>query len=365
MHGAASGLIEAFQTYYAGPGSGVANASSWAEIPAPPAGFFKYGSGGINTLGTLCGVPNGACAVLGLVNKVAAANDVIQRYATTLYPTDDLDGYTGFDGTTPAVTPPNPIDDDDVLAHTVSNSPICHASISKWCYAAGVNLAMADAQSRNYKNDRCGKVCADICAYTARLINGSVANGSSYTSDSTYQAIVPGNYVLPEVTQDCIGCHHKKADAPTTPAQITEMQCDVCHGDYLHQPHHGAELTIMDAWVSKTNNQIKSGYYPGQSVRYHVIFGVNNRGSSFVRTVNTKAKGPTSTGTWSDKLPAKKETFSSGPSYEFKWDRTIDANAVVGSKGTLVIRLTAADYQGGPVMCQAERIVKFNIVNPY
>ena len=200
-----------------------------------------------------------------------------------------------------------------------------------------------------------------MAAFTARVINGQVTYPDP---NPPYYSLGAGDYTLPAVTQECTGCHHKKADAPDTPAQLTEMQCDTCHGDHLSEFHAAAALTIHDAWVSKTNNAIKSGYYPGQSVRYHVIFGVNNRGSSFVRTVNTKAKGPTSTGTWKDKLPAKKETLGSGPSYEFKWDRTIDANALVGSKGTLVMRLTAADYVGGPAVAEDLRIVKFNIVAP-
>ena len=364
MHGAASGLIEAFQTYYAGPGSGVANAASWAEIPAPPAGFFKYGSGGIAGCATLCGVPNGAAAVLGLIGAPGGASaQMLQFYAYTSFPTDDLCGYSGQEGTVVSVTPPDPMDDDtEVLAHTISTVPICHASISKWCYAAGVSLCTKDTYGRNHKNDRCGKVCAEISAYTARLINGLTTNASSYTG-APYYALVPG-YTLPQNVQDCMGCHTKCSDPTLRPAQISEMDCQTCHGDYLTF-HDAANLTIEDAWVSKQNNVIKSGYYPNQPVRYHVLFSVNNRGSTFVRNVDSKAKGPTATGTWKDKLPVNKQTLGSGPSNEFKWDRTIDANAVIGSKGTLVIRLTAADYVGGPAVAQDERIVKFNIVNPY
>lgn len=364
MHGSASGLIEAFQTYYAGAGVAVANAASWAEIPAPPAGFFKYGSGGIAGAATLCGIPNGACAVCGMIGATAvASNQVLQFYSHTSFPTDDLCGETApWPGTAVPSTPPDPIDDDDVLAHTISGVPICHASISKWCYAAGVNLCSKDSSMRGLKNDRCGKVCAEVAAYTARLINGMTTNAASFTG-APYEALVPG-YTLPQSVQDCMGCHTKCSDPTQYPAQISEMDCETCHGDYLGEFHSAAAITIQDAWVSKTNNVIKDGYYPGQNVRYHVTFSVNNRGSSFVRNVNSKAKGPTATGTWKDTL-LKKETLGSAPDHEFKYDRVIDADAVVGSKGTLVMRLTAADCVGGPAVAEDERIVKFNIVAPY
>jgi hypothetical protein len=193
------------------------------------------------------------------------------------------------------------------------------------------------------------------------LINGLATNAASYT-DPPEEALALG-YTLPQRVIDCRGCHTKCSDPTQYPAQISEMDCDTCHGDYLSEFHAAAAITIQDAWVSKRNNVVKDGYYPGQLVRYHVTFSVNNRGSSFVRNINSKAKGPTATGTWKDKL-LKKQTLGSGP-YEFKYDKVIDANAVVGSKGTLVMRLTAADYVGGPAVAQDERIVKFNIVAPY
>jgi hypothetical protein len=115
--------------------------------------------------------------------------------------------------------------------------------------------------------------------------------------------------------------------------------------------------------VSKRNNVIKEGYYPGQLVRYHVTFSVNNRGSSFIRNVNSKAKGPTATGTWKDPL-LKKQTLGSG-NYEWKYDTAIDGDAVVGSKGTLVMRLTAADSVGGAPVAEDTSITKFKIVAAY
>ncbi len=141
--------------------------------------------------------------MLGLTAKGA---EVLGYYSETVFPTSAVpDAWDStWDG-------PEPIPDEDVLAHTVANSPLCHISISKWCYAAGVDLNDADDQSRGYKNDRCGKICADMAAFTAELINGS-----------TYV------YGVPNKTAECIVCHNA-ASPPGTPAQAGKMDCAGCH----------------------------------------------------------------------------------------------------------------------------------------
>ena len=200
MNGAASGLIEATK-YAAGSGDG------WASIPYGGNSWFKYGSAGINCWGTLCGVPNGCCAFLNLCGLYTGAlgDKVLGYYSQTSFPTSAVcdaygDGWTG----------PEPIPDEDVLAHTVSDSPLCHVSISKWCDAAGVSLASTDG-SRSYKQDRCGKICADMAAFTAELINGTAA----YTFEMNEDAAL------------CATCHTKSSIE--APAQCGKMDCMGCH----------------------------------------------------------------------------------------------------------------------------------------
>ena len=197
MAGAASGLIEATKN---APGSG----AGWASVPHGPGCWFTYGGGGIGGFGSLCGVPNGCCAFLNLAGEYSGGlgEKVLGYYSETSFPTSAMcDAWQG-DG-------PEPIPDEDVLAHTVALSPLCHISISKWCDAAGVSLKDPGPLATTYKQDRCGKVCADMAAFTAELINGS-----AYT------------YTIPEDTALCRGCHG--GGGPNS-AQNGKMDCAHCH----------------------------------------------------------------------------------------------------------------------------------------
>ncbi len=193
MHGASSGLILAFKEALPG--------TAWDLIPL---GMYKYGSGGVAGWGTICGVLNGVMAVLNLIDLHGKlGNELMGWYSTTEFPTASCDGFVAMkaDGTVLATAIP----DAQVLAHTISDSPLCHVSISKWCHAAGVSVADA-LDGLKYKDDRCSKICADTAAKTAELINEYVA---SYAPSEDFAA--------------CLACHTQRND------QIGKMNCSGCH----------------------------------------------------------------------------------------------------------------------------------------
>ncbi|MCP4340115.1 MAG: hypothetical protein GY799_14800, partial [Desulfobulbaceae bacterium] len=135
MHGAASGLMQAFKEAFESQDTG------WDVLPY---GMYKYGSGGVAGWGTLCGILNGCMAVLNLVGlHKELGNHLMDWYATTLFPTANCEGFIADTGQAA-------IPDEEVLAHTVSDSPLCHISISKWCRAAGVSVADLSCENVKY-----------------------------------------------------------------------------------------------------------------------------------------------------------------------------------------------------------------------
>lgn len=197
MHGAASGLMQAYKEAFSGLETG------WDQLPF---GMYKYGSGGVAGWGTLCGILNGCMAVLNLINLHGEIGHTLMGwYSTTLFPTANCDGYSIEKG-------PSAIPDDKVLAHTVSDSPLCHISISKWCKAAGVSVSDQTEQGLRYKDDRCSKICADAAAKTAELINQYAQSGKI---TETYKT--PAEYV------SCLDCHSGLKN------QVGKMNCLGCH----------------------------------------------------------------------------------------------------------------------------------------
>jgi hypothetical protein len=197
MHGAASGLMQAFKEAFAGKSTG------WDMLPY---GMYKYGSGGVAGWGTLCGILNGCMAVLNLVGLHGTlGNELMGWYATTLFPTGNCEGFVADTGQVA-------IPDADVLARTVADSPLCHISISKWCQAAGVSVADKSPEGLKYKDDRCGKICADTAAKTAELINEHVLTTT-----------LAQPFETPEPYASCLACHGERKD------MVGKMDCLSCH----------------------------------------------------------------------------------------------------------------------------------------
>lgn len=231
MNGAASGLIEALATVQSG--------TDWDQVPYGATSWWKYGGGGAGGSGSLCGVPNGCCAVLNMVNLSEFYSYVMKYYSYTAFPTDNVWDLYEAGGLTVGDKVKIPLAPEQVLARTVSLSPLCHVSISKWCDAAGVTLAdFFDANGDGilnpvpeeavYKFDRCAKVCADMAAYTAGLINFRVENPPYYNTAGVLVTPMPPEIPLPADTQGCIDCHNGTADS-VLPAQQGNMDCAHCH----------------------------------------------------------------------------------------------------------------------------------------
>ena len=214
MYGAAASLVEAFRTACRSDGAG-GGYTDWDLIPT---GMFKDGSGGVAGWGTICGILNGAAAVLAMADYNGLIGQVIGWYTIQSFPLSTCEGYTAASGF-------EALADIDVPAHTISDSPLCHISISKFCEAAGITLKDSSPEGLNYKQDRCSKICADTAALVAQLINGELDADSVYATPESYAS--------------CLTCHAGIKD------QVGKMNCLGCHSPSdvtLVGRTHGQEL---------------------------------------------------------------------------------------------------------------------------
>ncbi|MBI4326963.1 MAG: C-GCAxxG-C-C family protein [Chloroflexi bacterium] len=170
-----------------------------------PFGMMEYGKGGINGVwGTLCGTLNGAAAAINLVSSAPAPviNEVLYWYCQELLPN---------------YRPQNP---QYQIAGSISQSPICHTSVQRWCEVSGF------APKSPQRAERCGWLSAAVAKYTAEKLNEQAAGAFS------------GSHQQPAEAQSCMACHD--AFAPEKVHHGRNMSCTQCHSgiDTLHPRKH-------------------------------------------------------------------------------------------------------------------------------
>lgn len=168
---------------------------SWGTIPME---MFKYGAGGAYSWGTLCGALNGALAVIAVASEKHAeiGNELIGWYTKFPFPSDKHEAYC-------KVPKQNT---------TVSDSPLCHVSVSKWAVANGAKINEA------MKKDRCAKVTGDTAAKAAELLNQALDG-----------AIVAA-YQVPAEFSHCMQCHQGASSMLDN--EQGKMNCLSCHDDH-------------------------------------------------------------------------------------------------------------------------------------
>ncbi len=180
-------------------------AATWGTIPQ---NMFKFGGGGVDSWGTICGTLNGSCAVIAMTGASSTLEDAIMEYyGDTPLPTNAVDIAYRSGGWTPATLPlPN-------VVTSTAHSQLCHASLSQWAMAAGGEGAdtTEDAIGKPGQKDRCAKLCYDLTHLTVTLLNAYFLNNSK---------TVPVVNLDPSVAA-CKTCH--------TPNVMGKMACDECH----------------------------------------------------------------------------------------------------------------------------------------
>lgn len=162
-----------------------------------PFDMMKYGAGGVAGWGSVCGGLNGAAAVIGLFATTQDQARVLTHELFTWYETTAL----------PIYVPEKPKLEVEV-PKSVSNSVLCHVSVSNWC-----KVSRHRAFSKEH-NERCARLTADTAKKTVEILDGCL-QGKFARARS-----------LSAETQWCKSCHARGGELENS---LGEMNCAACH----------------------------------------------------------------------------------------------------------------------------------------
>lgn len=163
-----------------------------------PIEMMRYGATGVGGWGSLCGVVNGASALIGLFHHGDGDNKIREELNADVCLWYENEALPTFQPEHPAL--------DAQIAASVSGSVLCHISSSAWCKAAE-----CDAFSPQ-RRERCRRLSAEGAMKVVQVLNNK-ANGRPDFVDIT-----------PEV-HSCIECHGKDSQRDS----LGMMNCMTCH----------------------------------------------------------------------------------------------------------------------------------------
>jgi hypothetical protein len=163
-----------------------------------PIEMMRYGAGGVGGWGSVCGIVNGASALIGLFHQEASreAREAMIAEFCLWYESTAL----------PAYEPAEPQQAEHVDP-SVAGSVLCHISTAKWCEATGYEAFSVE------KKERCMRLTADGAAKIVEILNRKADDAACEFAS-----------VTPDV-KSCIDCHGKKELADATGS----MNCGACH----------------------------------------------------------------------------------------------------------------------------------------
>jgi hypothetical protein len=172
-----------------------------------PPQMMYFGGGGGAGWGTLCGALNGAAAAMSLVVDRSTASSLIGElfgwYTTASFPSDVSNDY--------AVKRAFFVNRSDVaLKQTVSTTPLCHGSVSKWCTESRYKASSPE------RAERCARLTGDTVARAIELLNDM--------KEGRFRA----SFKPPQAVSECMTCHDTGYGHVLS---STKMDCRQCHDD--------------------------------------------------------------------------------------------------------------------------------------
>ena len=162
-----------------------------------PVDMMMYGVGGTGGSGSLCGAINGSAALIGLFAKT---EDEIKQLVGQLflwYEQTEL----------PAYAPKKPVLDIE-MPKSVSNSVLCHVSVTRWCKVSGYKTFSKP------QKERCKRLSADTSKKTVEILNAHFAGEFSTAAE------------LSEEVKKCKSCHTKGSEMSNSRGKTN---CGSCH----------------------------------------------------------------------------------------------------------------------------------------
>jgi len=178
----------------------------WTQIPIE---LYHYGAGGVAGWATLCGALNGASGVITLATgeeHKKLVNELMGWYTIVEFPSEKSNEY--------AANHEFLVEEyksDKELIQTVSHSPLCHESVTRWCEASGYASGSAE------RSERCARLTGDVAAKAVELLNA--------WKDGTFEP----QFEFSEETAGCRGCHFKGKDFAAGQFTRGKVECLNCH----------------------------------------------------------------------------------------------------------------------------------------
>ena len=167
-----------------------------------PIEVMLFGRGGGVGWGATCGTLMGGAAIISLVTEKAPSGALINElwgwFTTAVLPSDAANEALY-----------ETVKIEGALPQSISESPLCHASVSQWCLVADKAVGSAE------RGERCGRLSGDVAAKTVEILNAHFAE------------TFVGTVATPRSNAICMDCHGAGHDHNV----MTNMKCTSCHTD--------------------------------------------------------------------------------------------------------------------------------------